>query len=71
MRCTSCNRALNDFESTRRLVSTGDFLDMCNTCYKDIEKDVPTISREDLAPTEEIEGDEYWEGVPSEWGDVE
>jgi len=44
---------------------------MCNTCYKDIEKDVPTISREDLAPTEEIEGEDYWEGMPSEWGDVE
>ena len=59
MRCYSCNCALNDFESTRRTASTGDFLDMCNRCYKDIEPDVPTISRDDLSPTEEIDLDAF------------
>lgn len=59
MRCISCDRALNDFESTRRLASTGMFLDMCNRCYKDIEGDVPTIARDDLSPTEEIELDAF------------
>jgi hypothetical protein len=35
------------------------FLDMCNRCYKDIEGDVPTIARDDLSPTEEIELDAF------------
>lgn len=62
MRCVCCNRNLNDSESTRRLVSTGDFLDMCNKCYKDVENDVPTTVRQDLVPTEQIEDweEEIW-----------
>jgi len=48
MRCISCDRGLNDFEATRRVVSTGDFLDLCNKCYKDIQQEVPTIARGDL-----------------------
>jgi hypothetical protein len=55
MRCCSCNKNLNDSESTRRIASTGIFLDMCNKCYKDIADEVPTISRYDLNPYEEIE----------------
>lgn len=63
MRCVSCNKNLNDSESTRRVVSTGEFLDMCNKCYADIAHDVPTISRPDLNPYEQIEDDEYWDGL--------
>lgn len=36
MRCCCCNRNLNDYESTLRSVATGDFLDMCKTCIKDL-----------------------------------
>lgn len=69
MRCICCDRNLNDSESTRRLVSTGDFLDMCNKCYKDVENDVPTTVRQDLVPTEQIEETEefYYLDEPSEW----
>jgi len=63
MRCTSCNKNLNDSESTRRVASTGEFLDMCNKCYADIAQDVPTISRPDLNPYEQIEDDDYWDGL--------
>jgi hypothetical protein len=73
MRCTSCNKNLNDSESTRRVASTGEFLDMCNKCYADIAQDVPTISRSDLNPFESIEDelvqDELtWDEIKS-WGD--
>lgn len=56
MRCISCNTLLNDFESTRKLESTGGYLDMCNKCYQDIENDVPTVVRSDLNPNEMPDG---------------
>lgn len=60
MRCCSCDKNLNDFESTRKLESTGEYLDMCNECYKDIEFDVPTVVRSDLNPNEYVvEEQEY------------
>lgn len=64
MRCCSCNVALSDFESTRKTVSTGEFLDMCNRCYADIANDVPTIVNNDFecATQEENEEDGFdWE----------
>lgn len=69
-RCVSCDRNLNDMESTRRVASTGLFLDMCNKCYADIATEVPTISRADLNPTEDWE-EEYWEEQTDleAWGD--
>lgn len=56
MRCISCNTLLNDFESTRKIESTGEYLDMCNRCYSDIEVDVPTVGRSDLNPSQMPEG---------------
>ena len=55
MRCVCCNHNLNDFESTRRSATTGDFLDMCNRCYSEVAEDVPSIGRTDLMPNEYIE----------------
>ena len=34
MRCRSCDVALTDFESTRKFVETGEFVDLCNSCFK-------------------------------------
>ena len=69
MRCCSCNKILNDSEATRKVVSTGDYLDMCNKCYSDISSSVPTISRADLNPEECVNDWEY--GIQEDWGDVE
>lgn len=68
MRCYSCNKILNDSEATRKLVSTGDYLDMCNKCYSDIAFVVPTESRADLNPEESVE--EYEWGTQEDWADV-
>jgi len=46
MRCYSCDKALNDFESTRKSVTTGEYMDLCNKCIKDVV--IATIDREDL-----------------------
>jgi len=48
MRCQACNKALNDFESTRKSVKTGEYVDLCNHCFHDVENDIETVVREDL-----------------------
>lgn len=47
MRCTICNEALNNYESTRKTLD-GKYLDMCQNCYLGLETLIPTIDRKDL-----------------------
>ena len=54
MRCIACNKNLNDFESTRKSVVTGEYIDLCNTCYHSVEQDIPSNERDDLRSEEEI-----------------
>ena len=60
MRCYCCNKALSDYESTRKSVTTGDFLDMCNKCYGSISNDVLAIERTDLRHEDEDEDGESY-----------
>jgi len=53
MRCYCCDKILSDFESTRKSVNTGDYLDMCNKCYSTIKDDIHSEERYDL-----FDGDE-------------
>lgn len=55
MRCYCCNRALSDYEATRRSVTTGNFLDMCNKCYASISSEVLSYERQDLRHEDEDE----------------
>lgn len=48
MRCLSCNKELTDFEATRRFSESKDFVDLCNGCFKHIEKSVNVTERNDL-----------------------
>jgi hypothetical protein len=57
MRCYCCNKALSDYEATRKSVTTGDFLDMCNKCYSTISGDVLALERTDLKDDDEEEPD--------------
>lgn len=60
MRCLSCNKILSDFESTRKSANTGEYLDLCNSCFSDIQYDVDAIVREDLREDEQVsEDDDY------------
>jgi hypothetical protein len=52
MRCTCCDRILSDYESTIRSEVTGEFLDTCMTCLKEIG--IKFKDRKDLRPTEEL-----------------
>ena len=58
MRCVACNKNLNDFESTRKSAVTGEYLDLCNTCFHQVERDIPTKERDDLRSEEEIFDDD-------------
>ena len=58
MRCYCCDKPLNDFESTRKSASTGDYLDMCNKCYSTIKDDVNAEERYDLYDGDDNEHDE-------------
>jgi hypothetical protein len=60
MRCQCCDKNLNDFESTRKSVSTGEYLDMCNKCYSTVSDDLLSEVRYDLYDGNE--DDEYEEG---------
>ena len=44
MRCIACDCELTDLETSRKSVGTGEYIDMCDDCYKEIEEDVPTIT---------------------------
>jgi hypothetical protein len=59
MRCLSCNKALSDFESTRKSANTGEYLDLCNTCFSDIQYDVDAIVREDLREDETVDEEDF------------
>lgn len=53
MRCVCCNKILSEFESTRKSITTNEYLDMCNRCYGTISKDVLTYERYDLFDDED------------------
>ena len=59
MRCYCCDKILSDFESTRKSVNTGEYLDMCNKCYATIKEDLHAEERYDLfdGDEEELEDD--------------
>jgi len=57
MRCVACNKALNDYESTRKSATTGEYLDLCNSCFHAIDQDIEAIARPDLIDEESFEDD--------------
>lgn len=54
MRCKACNTALTDYESTRKSIQTGEFLDLCNACYTYIKEDVYVIDNPDNLNIEDV-----------------
>jgi hypothetical protein len=63
MRCQCCDKNLNDFESTRKHATTGEYLDMCNKCYSTVSDDLLSVERYDLydGNEDDYEEDEYEE----------
>ena len=57
MRCYCCQVVLNDYESTRKSRTTGEYLDTCNKCFAMIEDDIDTIDRTDFSEGDITEDD--------------
>ena len=55
MRCCACNKNLSDFESTRKSITTGEYLDLCNGCFSGVG--IVSQDREDLSDVEVTEDD--------------
>jgi hypothetical protein len=39
MRCRSCDEALTDYETTRKSLATGEYINMCKSCFDSIKGD--------------------------------
>ena len=55
MHCTICDALLSDFEATRKNAITGEYLDMCSSCYQDFKEIIPTKDRRDLLTQSDID----------------
>lgn len=54
MRCKACDAKLSDFEATRKSLTTGEFLDLCSTCFNYIKEDVYVIENQDNMDIQDI-----------------
>lgn len=54
MRCKACNKALSDYESTRKSAMTGDFIDLCNGCFTYVKEDLITIENQDMISVQDF-----------------
>jgi len=48
MRCKACDVLLTEYEATRKTVMTGEYIDLCNNCFRYIQEDVEVVDRPDL-----------------------
>jgi len=52
MRCIACNKALTEFEATRKSVNSGEYVDLCSYCYNGVN--ILAQEREDLRDNDEV-----------------
>jgi hypothetical protein len=71
MRCLACNKNLNDFESTRKSATTGEYVDLCNHCFHNVEQDIESVVREDLRDEESYEDDNELDDLEGDLLDVQ
>lgn len=57
MRCDCCNRNLNDYESTLKSATIGEYLNTCVSCLDGLG--IEYEGREDLNPFEHAEDDDF------------
>ena len=48
MRCLACNKELTEFEATRKSAQTGEFIDLCNDCYRSIKDEIRSVENNEL-----------------------
>ena len=58
MRCKACDKNLSDFEATRKVKTSGEYVDLCNKCFFPIADNIEVLERFDLANQNEFEDNE-------------
>jgi hypothetical protein len=58
MHCTSCNKLLTDYESTRKNAVTGKYFDLCKVCFEDIKPFVKVLDRKDLISEADLDDED-------------
>jgi hypothetical protein len=56
MRCVCCNKVLNDYESTIKSISSGEYLDTCLSCLDGLN--IPYTGNKDFNMYESFEEEE-------------
>ena len=60
MRCKACDVLLTEYEATRKSAMSGEYLDLCNGCFKYIQEDIEVIDCPALRHLQdEIELEDY------------
>jgi hypothetical protein len=67
MRCKACDKALSDFESTRKYPESNEYVDLCNVCYATIQEDIETEEREDLRDETDNDIEFNFDDIDSEY----
>jgi hypothetical protein len=48
MKCKACDEILTDYEATRKVLETNEYLELCNNCFDSENDGVLTLDRADL-----------------------
>jgi len=48
MKCKACDEILTDYEATRKVFETNEYLELCNNCFDPAEELTLTLDRADL-----------------------
>ncbi len=67
MRCCCCNRNLSDYESALKSATTGDYLDMCKKCLKDL--DIPTLKNTHDPDEQSPQDESYFDMEEMNWSE--
>lgn len=71
MHCQACDALLSDFEATRRVKNTHQYIDLCNRCFKEsYASTYPISERKDLATSRDFDDYADTEGTMEVYNDL-
>lgn len=71
MHCQACDVLLSDFEATRRVKNTHQYIDLCNRCFKEsYASTYPISERKDLATSRDFDDYVDTEGTMEVYNDL-
>jgi len=71
MHCQACDALLSDFEATRRVKNTHQYIDLCNRCFKEsYASTYPISERKDLATSRDFDEELSTEGSLEDYNDL-